>query len=170
MRSITFALEPVELNAGANQVAQVSRDIVIRAILGSLSIGFPILTPGEAAPTGFAEAFHNMWLVAVGQVPQFSQDAYRYYQGPPPVAWGMDFVNMTVQTTAAQVMGAGMVPGGLFSRIVKTQAPTAANDSFAISGLAIPVPATSFIVLHADAQSAVPADVEFGATIFYDVA
>ena len=171
MRSIVFAAEPVELNCGANQVAQVSRDIVIRGIIGSLSIGFPLTQPGQVLPTGFAEAFFNMWVTAVGQPPQFSTDAYKYYQGPPPPAWGNDLVNMTVQTVGAKVMGAGMVPGGLFSRIIKANAPQAENDSFSITDLELFVPATSFIVLHADAQSSgsFAADVEFGTTVFYDV-
>jgi len=168
MRMLNFGREALPkatslLNAGTNFGFQNQRTIILDSITASISMGFP--DPSYAA--GFTESFVNLWLVPPGETPQFSPDPLAQYAGPGWAEWAGDFTGNTMIFDPAGVMteiGNGPpIPGGLFTAIVKANAPEAANIVLSIK-TATAIPTGALWVLHIDVQGAARADVEVGLT------
>ena len=169
MKSISFGWEAANLlNDGANGFVQVANQIVLNALQGNVSIAFPSARSGyfgANTQSGFSEVLATGYIAS--DKPTFGGGASEYFYGP--VVPNGDFVNASgLNAAGVKIAGsAAPTPGGLFSSILKTNAPDAASVPISISGLSVVIPAGSWIVLHADHMGVGPCDFEIQLTMFY---
>jgi hypothetical protein len=99
-------------------------------------------------------------------VPTFSGKPSNYFNGVP----NPDFGSNTSSNPNASQLGGGIGGSGVFfSAILKSANGEAANQNFALSGLAILIPAGSYIVAHMDGGGSASrvTDGEIQGCIFY---
>jgi len=142
----------------------VASPIVVRGLQLSISLGFQ-----NASATGFSEAL-SIGYFSAGW-PTFSQDAMQHVRGPyfDDQDAGI-FIDFTVDNTPQLQVGTGPPIGGngtLFSSILKTNAPQAANQDINLSGLGMAIGPNNCFVLHMDGVGT-PCDAEMQGVLFYE--